>query len=152
MEDKLNIDARTLRVYFFSVQIVNIVLSMATLLIIKTRPEIFLIETLDKKFTGITMSILLVAAFAFTTFQNRKLNKIQEIHEAEHRFSPYFKLYKSRMMWFLFSCIAVCLLGILTGRILFFYFAIVDVLMAIPYYPTAFLFRKELKNDTIELL
>lgn len=146
-----SIDGKRFHSIFFSIQIVNVFAIFATFLIINNGVRLFPALIIGKGFVGIALSVMVGLALIHTLYGKRKLRKIDEIEEFEKKVDEYENLYKYRMFWFLFSCLIACILGILSGRVIFFYFGIVDVIIAMPYYPTLLLFRKELKNEDIVL-
>jgi hypothetical protein len=143
------ISVNRFRSVFFSIQIANIIFSIITFLIIRNGGLLFPGVIIGQNFVRITLYSMVLLAFVFTMYQKNKLSKIVGIEEFDSKVNEYLKFYKYRMFWYLFSCVAACILGVLSGRMIFFYFAIIDVVIALPYYPTSFMFRKELKNDEI---
>jgi len=146
-----SINAGPFRSTFYLIQSLNILFCIGTFLLIKSGSWILSTAFIGKSFTSITVLIMVLLATIFTGYNNKKLKNILNINEFDIKVSKYYSFYKIRLLWFLFSCIVAGLLGILSGRMLFFYFTIIDLLFAMPYYPTLFLFRKELKNGEIVL-
>lgn len=102
--------------------------------------------------TRLTLSILFVMvifAFIHSSFTRNKLRKLLLIEDFEKREKAYESLYRLRVFWFLFSSLVSCILAVLSGRTLFCYYAMFDIVISLNYYPSLSLFRKELNNNDI---
>ena len=102
----------------------------------------------------ITFPLLLVAFIAAVWYGRsirKQLNAMWQIGEFELRVQEYERIYRARLQWNLIGCLILCILFILTARNFFFYFSIFQLLLILPFFPSAALFRRELKNDEIIL-
>ena len=102
--------------------------------------------------TRLTLSILFVMvvfAFLHSSFTRSRLRKLLLIEDFDERADAYEKLYRLRVFWFLFSGLVSCGLALLSGRTLFCYYAMFDIVISLNYYPNLALFKKELNNEEI---
>lgn len=95
------------------------------------------------------LSMMVVAAVIYTVYANKKVDKLANIADFENRVKAHEQTYKRRMLWHLFACLIDCGLLLLTGRNLFLYFALFEIVMLLPLYPNLSLFKSQLKNDDI---
>lgn len=105
-----------------------------------------------RTFTLPILAALTVLAMIYGQMQKKRLLQLQEVEDFELRSAKYQRFYAFRLIWYLGSCLAMCILCLFTGRILFLYFAMFDILMILPFFPTLRLFKRELKNEEIILL
>jgi uncharacterized membrane protein len=102
--------------------------------------------------TGFAMPLLglmIVLAIVHTLYQRRQLAQLSNYTDFEEKLSRYERIYRIRMLWYLFSCVVACILYLIFERKLFLLFALLDLVTALPFYPAVALFRKELKNDEV---
>lgn len=104
-----------------------------------------------KQVTLPLLLVMFISAMWFTRKLRKRINAMHEIEDFEQKVQEYEKIYRARLQWNLLSCLILCLLFVLTGRFFFFYFSIFQVLFVIPLYPSAILFRRELKNEEVIL-
>lgn len=97
------------------------------------------------------MFVMLLLAVFHSQYQRKQLRRLNAIEDFELRVEAYEKFYRLRMLWFLLSCLVSCFLTIVTGQKLFLYFAVLDILLALPHYPKLSMFKRELNNDEIML-
>lgn len=102
----------------------------------------------------ITLPVLLIM-FVVSLLHGRSLRKrinaLGEIADFETKVQEYEKVYRYRLQWNLITTLILCILFVLTGRYFFFYFAILQVVLYLPFYPNLLLFRRELRNEEIIL-
>ncbi|WP_290795807.1 hypothetical protein [Flavihumibacter sp. UBA7668] len=94
---------------------------------------------------------MVALAWIHTGYQKKQLSKIKSIEDFDVRINEYEKFYKFRLIWFLFSCFISCSIALFTARHLFIGYAIVDILISLPFYPNLPLFKRELNNSEILL-
>lgn len=102
----------------------------------------------------ITFPLLLLAFIAAAWYGRsirKQLHAMWQLNDFELKVQEYEKIYRSRLQWNLVGCLILCILFILTGRNFFFYFSIFQFLLVLPFFPSAALFKRELKNDEIIL-
>jgi hypothetical protein len=102
-----------------------------------------------KKLTLPILPVMAALAMVHSYYQKKKLAALRVINNFDERVEAHQKFYKFRLLWFLFSCLVCCVLSLLTGRNLFLYFAIFDIVAALPFFPALLLFKRELNNDQI---
>ncbi len=103
----------------------------------------------DTKLTLSILSFMVVFAFLHSAFTKNQFHKLSLIENFEDREMAYEKLYRLRVFWFLFSGLVSCGLALLSGRTLFCYYAMFDIVISLNYYPNLSLFKKELNNKEI---
>ncbi len=149
--DLYTIDVRKYKNIFLQTLIPKVIVVLATYLLVKN--GFYLLAGFDpgKKLTLPILIILTILAATHSQYQKKKLAKLQEITDFDQRVEEYEKFYKFRLLWFLFSCLVSCALSLLTARYFFLYFAVFDILIALPFFPRLKLFKMELKNEEIIL-
>lgn len=143
------IEIKKYKNFFFSILIIEIAVAIASYILVSNGFYILAGFDPGKKFTSPILLALVVLAVAHAQFQKKKLSKLQQVTDFELRLAEYEKFYRFRLYWFLFSALVSCMLVLLTGRTLFMYFAVFDILVSLPYFPNKFLFKKELQNEEI---
>jgi hypothetical protein len=134
---------------FYTLLSVNAVITLATYIAGANVLGIVLLQGDFRTQTNILFGILIVAAIFQTSRQKKLLEKINSFTDYEAKTVHYFKLYKMRLYWKCVSCISSCFIYLLTGRNLFLYFAVFDVLTSGMYFPHKTLIRKELKIEDL---
>ncbi|MFL9483063.1 hypothetical protein ACI6Q2_09835 [Chitinophagaceae bacterium LWZ2-11] len=143
------INLKKFKSIYIQIQAYNIVAVIGTYLLVATGFYIFPAYVNNNKFTLPVLFAIVVLGRFHTQYQRKQLEKLTAIEDFDTRVKEYEKFYKIRMLWFLFTCLTSCLLSILTGRYLFIYFGIFDIIITISYYPKLSMFKRELKNDDI---
>jgi hypothetical protein len=128
---------------------VNIGLTLATYVIGVNVFSIGLLREDSLKQTRVLLLLLIVAAAFQTTYQKKLLKRLGDFANFDERVAHYLKIYKLRLYWKCSSCFASCFIHILTGRNIFLYFAVFDVLTTGTYFPNKTLICKELKSEEI---
>ncbi|NII25206.1 hypothetical protein HB364_08950 [Pseudoflavitalea sp. X16] len=143
------IDVKKYKAYFFQTLITNIVITTGTYILLKN--GIYILSGFDpgKKLTSPILFAMIILAVVHGQHQKKQVKKLEGISNFEDRVTAYEKIYKSRLLWFFFACFISCFLAILTGRYLFFYYAIFDIVFSLLCYPNLLLFKRELKNEEI---
>lgn len=149
--DLYTIDARKYKAIFFQTLASKALFIIGTFVLLKA--GIYILDGFDpgKKLTMPILIAMIVLSIVHQQYQARRLVKLQAISEFDLREQEYEKFYKFRLVWYFFSCLISCVLAVLTGRFLFLYFAIFDLVISLPFYPSLFLFKKELKNEEVLL-
>ena len=152
--DTLNsyaIDIKPFRAIFYSSQSVNALLSIATFFIIQNLNWFFSTINVGRSFLLTALFIVAALATIHSRLQKKRLTQIVAIQDFDIKVRKYETFYRYRMFWFVFASLVSAILAIFTNRMIFFYFTILEFVMALPGYPTLQLFRKELQNDEIIL-
>ncbi|MBO9657712.1 MAG: hypothetical protein J7527_02715 [Chitinophagaceae bacterium] len=136
---------------FLQVLIINIILMGVTFLLFRNDIPLIPGYRAGKSFTN-PLLILIIAIAVIHTFQQRKyLMAVSLIQDFEIRLTQYAKFYRKRMIWYIFSVLTSCLLCLLSQRDIFLYYCGADVLLSLPFYPSAFLLKRELRTNDIIL-
>ena len=106
---------------------------------------------ISRKITFPLLLIMFILAMWYGRSLRKRLNAMWAIEDFDLKVQEYEKIYRARLQWNLIACLILCLLFILTARIFFFYFSILQFLLILPFFPNAALFKRELKNDEIIL-
>lgn len=149
--DLFSIEIKPYKTVFQQAQIANIIAIIGSYFLVRNGMYILSDFDLGKKSTSSVFIIIVIMGIVHTQYQKKKLTRISNIADFNIRVAEYEKLYKYRMLGFLFLCFASCLLFILTTRNTFFYYAIISEIIALCLYPSLLLFKRELKNDEIIL-
>ena len=146
-----SIDSKKFKSIFYQIQISNIIALIVTFILLKQ--GVYLLAGFDpgKKLTIPILGLMVVLAFVFATNQRKQLSRIVSIEDFDTRVAEYEKFYKFRMLWYLVSCFVSCGLVLLTGRYVFLIYGVFDILVALPFYPSLLMFKKELQNEEIIL-
>jgi hypothetical protein len=134
---------------FYTILCVNAIITLATYIAGAKVLGIVLLQGSFRMQTNILFGVLLVGAIFQTSRQKKLLEKINSFTDYEEKAAHYLKLYKIRLYWKCVSCLSSCFIYLLTGRNLFLYFAVFDVLTTWMYFPNKTLIRKELKIDDL---
>jgi len=143
------IEIKKYRDIFFQTLVPKLVAVIATAILVNK--GVYLLYGFDpgKKLTLPILLVMAVLAGFHSHYQKKKLAAVQLIDNFGERVEAHQKFYKFRLLWFLFSCLIGCMISLLTGRNLFLYFAIFDIVVALPFYPSLLLFKRELNNEQI---
>lgn len=136
------------RKIFYSVIIINGLLIAGSYLAIHYGFN-GLAAILGTSFAMPLLGAMIVLAVVHTFYQRRQLSRLNRIEDFEEKLSRYESFYQLRMLWYLFSCVVSVILYLIFERKLFLLFASIDLVTALPFFPAAALFRKELRNEEI---
>ena len=150
--DFFSFNLKTFKNAFYTAFSINVVATLATYVVGVNVLSIVLLQDNDLKLTRYLFALLIVAAILQTANQKKLLKKLDNLADFEDKVAHYFKIYKLRLNWKCFSCLASCFIHILTGRNLFLYFAIFDVLTTWTYFPNKVFIRKELKTEEVDFV
>ncbi len=144
-----SIDLRKFKKIFFLVLIVNFIAVVISYIVVSGRFLILPGMGLSKAYTSPLLLIMAGLAIFHIQYQKKQLSRLENVTAFDEKLAQYEKIYRHRMTWYLFSCLLSCILYVFTARNLFLYFAIFDLITALPYYPNKILFQKELKYEEI---
>jgi hypothetical protein len=147
--DFLLFNLKDLKKVFYSVFIINVVVTLVTYVAGANVFSIVLLDENQIQQTRVLLLLVIVAAIFQTYYQKKLIKKLDAFSGFEEKVSHYLKLYKLRLYWKCSSCLVSCFIHILTGRNIFLYFAIFDVLSTWTYFPNKTLIRKELKTEDV---
>lgn len=149
--DLFAIPVKKYRVIFWQTQIINVIVIIASYLLIKN--NVYILRGFDpgQKLTFPIMGIVVILAVIHSQYQRKQLQQLIAIEDFEGRVEAYEKFYNLRMWWFVFSCASSCFLTVLTSRQLFLFYAMFDILISLQFFPTLKRFKRELQNDDILL-
>lgn len=137
---------------FIIILVANIVL-IAVPFILAKMGYVFFPAYKDSKLVSYSLIGLLIAGGLLQlTYQRKKLIQIAWIPFFDARVKKYDRLFTIRMYWHLFSCVVTAVIIIVTLDTYFFYYGILDVVMAFMYYPRLALFQRELREENIVLV
>src|ERR1700754_4274793 len=150
--DFFSFNLKTFKNAFYTVLGINVAMTLVTYVAGANVFSIVLLHESNLKLTRYLLALLLVAAILQSVNQKKLLKKLDEFTNFEDKLAHYMKIYKLRLNWKCFSCLASCFIHILTGRNIFLYFAIFDVLTTWTYFPNKVLIRKELKSEEVDFV
>ncbi|PZR29381.1 MAG: hypothetical protein DI535_03310 [Citrobacter freundii] len=145
------VPVKKFRNIFLLVLIANIVLSGITGLLLNLRVHLIPGYKAGDNLTNPLLIFIVIIAVIRALQQRKHLMKIFSIRDFELRLARYEKFYRKRTITYLLSVIGSCLLCLLSQKILFLYYAGLDVLLSLPFYPSAFLLKRELRTNDIIL-
>jgi hypothetical protein len=102
-----------------------------------------------KQFTNPVLLGMVLIGFVHSNYQKNQLRKLKAIEDFDEKLIQHERFYKTRIMWFLFTCLISCFLFVLTGRYLFFYFSLFDLLVSFGGFPRKEIIKKELDKEDI---
>lgn len=149
--DIYTLNSKPYRRIFFSIIGINLLLIIGSYLSIRFGFN-GLAALLGTGFALPLLGVMIVLAIVHSIYQRQQLAQLSRYEDFEEKLTRYERIYKIRMLWYLFSCVVSCILYLIFERQLFLYFAILDLVTALPFYPAVALFRKELKNEEIILI
>ncbi len=146
-----SIDKKNFRKAFFLVEIYGVLAIIISYFIARGGIYSVPLYSTGRQITMPILLLMVLISFIYMQRIRKRLGALDNVEDFEVKVQEYEKIYKARLQLLLLACVISCFLFILTARPFFFYYAILEVLIVLPYYPNAFLFKRELKNDEIIL-
>jgi hypothetical protein len=125
---------------------------VGSLLLVQNGITIFLAFDRTTDITTPVLVIFLAVSFIYSWYSRRMLKKLNTYEDFETKLIQYEKIYKTRLVWRVTTCLLSCFLYVLTAGYWFLFFALLELLFSIAAFPNKVIFRKELKNDEIVLV
>ena len=150
--DLLSFNLKPFKSLYYSMVGVNTLLAIAAFVAGANVVGIVLLPENALAETRYLLVLLTVAAIAQIRYLKKLLRGLDGLTDFDEKVTHYMKIYKLRLYWKCASCLVSCSIHLLTGRNIFLYFALFDVLTTWTYFPNKLLIRKELKNDSIEFV
>ena len=88
-------------------------------------------------------------AIIYSLYLQNQKTKLRSIKDFDVKKEFHEKYFKIRMTWYVISCFVSCVLFLLVGNWLFFYFGLFELFLLLIVFPNKFLFKKELEDDDI---
>ncbi|MCG2617633.1 hypothetical protein LZZ85_25255 [Terrimonas sp. NA20] len=145
------VPVKKIRNIFFLVLVANIILTAITFILFKNKVPLIPGYQAGKNLTNPLLIFIVLVAVIHALQQRKHLMRVCSIPDFELRRVQYEKFYRKRMIWYVFSVITSCLLCLLSQRDIFLYYCGADVLLSLPFYPSAFLLKRELRTNDIIL-
>jgi|GEM_PF-4503207 len=145
------VPVKRLRNFFLLILIANIILSGITWFLLNSSVHLIPGYKAGDNLTNPLLISIVIIAVVRGLQQRKHLINILSIRDFDARLARYEKFYKNRTTSYLLSVIASCLLCLFSQKSLFLYYAGLDVLLSLPFYPSAFLLKKELRTNDIIL-
>lgn len=136
---------------FFLVLIINSVITGITFFLFKHNIQLIPGYRAGTNLTNPLLIFIVLVAVIHALQQRKHLMRVCSIPDFERRLVQYEKFYRKRMTWYIFSVITSALLCLLSQRDIFLYYCGADVLLSLPFYPSAFLLKRELRTNDIVL-
>jgi hypothetical protein len=147
----LSLNIKNFKNIFFQAIIIDLVAIITSYFVVSNGFSIIPLSRFSRTFTLPVLLVLIILGVFHTQRQKKQLDQLGNIADFDEKVAGYEKIYKGRLHWFLFSCLVCCLVHVLTARMSFLYYAIIDMALSLPYYPNKILFQKDLKSDEIIL-
>lgn len=145
------VHARKLRIFFLRIVAANVFLILLTYFLLRSGVQLIPGYKAGDNLTNPVLIVIVIIAVIRAAQQRKHLMEIFSIPDFSMRLTKYEKFYKKRTLTYLLSVIGSCLLCLLSQKILFLYYAGLDVLLSLPFYPSAFLLKRELRTNDIIL-
>jgi magnesium-transporting ATPase (P-type) len=145
------IPLKKFRNIFLQVLIINIILIVLTFILFRNNIPLIPGYQAGKNLTNPLLIFIVLLAVIHTLQQRKHLTAISLIADFDTRLAQYEKFYRKRMLWYVLSVITSCLLCLLSQRDIFLYYSGADILLSLPFYPSAFLLKRELRTNDIIL-
>jgi len=145
----LSLNLRAFKKVFFQCLAINLLIVSASYTSMILGLPYLLPVHLTRNFTSFFLVIMIIPAVTYTWRLKKDLAALDGITDFEEKVARYEKIYRNRLYWFLFSCILSCVLYVLSNRSIFLFYAVFDMAITFPYYPSKAVFQRELKNDEI---
>lgn len=147
--DKLTINLSSFRkkfIFFFS--LVCLVVMGAYLLVLNGYT---ILETSEDttELRNIFIIVLIGLALVASWWKRNQKKKLSSTRTFSGKLSYYKRIYLSRLWWNLFSASAASFLFLLTGRYIFLYFALFEVLITALSYPFELVIKSDLGREDI---
>ncbi|MFD2918671.1 hypothetical protein ACFS6H_03045 [Terrimonas rubra] len=147
------INIKKYKTLFIFILIANIVLITVPFVLVKMGYVFFPAYKGSKLVSYSLIGLLITGTLLLQVkYQRKKLIQIAWMPFFDARIKLYNKLFTIRMYWHLVSCIVTAIIIIVTLDTYFFYYGILDVVMAFMYYPRLALFQRELREENIVLV
>ncbi|MFN4316245.1 MAG: hypothetical protein ACK4E0_18305 [Chitinophagaceae bacterium] len=143
---------RPYRSLYFAVLIVKIVLAAACYYLIAERAWLLPGLAGSRINTNPALIAMLLLSVAVTAYTQKLLIELRAIEDFDQQAKRHERVFRIRVIWYLVSAIVSLFLGAFTGRLFFFYFAAIEVLTFIPYFPSPRIFKREFNRDDIVFL
>lgn len=98
---------------------------------------------------NILIIVLIVLALVASWWKRNQKKKLVSTRTFSGKLSYYKQIYLSRLWWNLFSASAATFLFVLTGRFIFLYFALFEVLITALSYPFELVIKSDLGREDI---
>jgi len=85
----------------------------------------------------------------FSFYQQKQKQKLPSITDFDEKLGYYQKILRSRLWWHALACIISAFLLFLTARHIFFYFAVLDLLLMFITFPSKAFIKKELNEENL---
>jgi hypothetical protein len=85
----------------------------------------------------------------FSFYQQKQKQKLSSITDFDEKLGYYQKILRSRLWWHALACIISAFLLFLTARHIFFYFAVLDLLLMFITFPSKAFIKKELNEENL---
>ncbi len=135
--------------FFFSITASIVV---ASYIIVLTGNRIWENWEATDNLKNLLLFLLIMLAVIFNYLLQKQKKKLVLLEDFEEKLFFYKKLYLFRLSWYLFSASSSAFLYILTGRSLFFFFAVFDLAMTFIIYPNKRIFNAELGEYDIDYI
>ena len=99
--------------------------------------------------TNILLYCMIGIVIVFTYFQMSQRKKLRVLPTIEEKIIFYEKFYRYRLWWHVLACFVSAFLLLLTGRNIFFYIGLFDLLEMLLSYPSQLIIKKEMKEDEL---
>ena len=106
-------------------------------------------EEIIKATRYIFLAVTVWAAFIYSPYHKRQNKKMATLSDLDAKLIIYQKIYRSRMWFFMTWCLVCAFSYYLTGRNLYFYFGLFDLLLMLITFPNKFLMKKELNEEDL---
>jgi hypothetical protein len=102
--------------------------------------------------TSPILAFIILLSFFHAQRYRRQVKQLADIADFDERVIKHEKIYRTRVWWFFISCSSSCFLYVLSGRAVFLYLCIFDIIISLPTWPNKRLIRLELQNEEIIFL
>ena len=102
-----------------------------------------------KTVKDILMYGMIGVAALFSVYQQKQKQKLSTFTDFDEKLAFYQKIYRTRLLWRVLSCIVSAFLLFLTARKFFLYLAIFDLVLMLLAFPNKALFKKELNEEDL---
>ena len=92
---------------------------------------------------------LVLTSIIYSYYQKVQKDKLRAFIEFEDKKLFHLKYYKIRILWFVLSCLASCILFLVVANWFFFYFALFELLLMFITFPNRYFFKREMNEDDI---
>ena len=143
------IKLKPLKNIYFNFIAICLLITMGSFVLYKTGFQFFRGSNWVVEMKNILLWGMVGIAVLVTMYQVNQRRKLQALPTVDEKITFFEVYYRYRLWWHVLSCVVSGFLLLLTARMIFFYFGLLDLLSMLLAYPSEFIIKKEMKEDDL---